>query len=162
MPNITNIPSARVEIIDERTGLVSREWYRFFLNLFQLVGNGSNDITLEDLQLAPVPTDASSQIQELRTEFGVQPPTIPYQQTSNYSAQPSPIVVGASPFTYINNTGYTADVIVSGGGVSLLEFSRNGVTFFSTGSFYGMFTLSPYDRLRVTYLTPPKMTLIPR
>lgn len=162
MPNITNIPSSRVEIIDPRTGLVSREWYRFFLNLFQLTGNGSTDVTLEDLQLVPVPIDASSQVDELRTEFNSQPPTIPPQSFTNYSAQPSVIVLGPSPYTYINNTGYPADVIVSGGGVSLLEFSRNGVTFFSTGSFYGMFTLSPYDRLRVTYLTPPNMTLIPR
>jgi hypothetical protein len=162
MPNITNIPSSRVEIIDSRTGLVSREWYRFFLNLFQLTGGGTTDITLEDLQLVPVPTDASSQVDELRTELGVGPPTIPPQSFTNYSAQPSVIVLGPSPYTYINNTGYPADVIVSGGGVSLLEFSRNGVTFFSTGSFYGMFTLSPYDRLRVTYLTPPNMTLIPR
>lgn len=162
MPNITNIPSSRVEIIDSRTGLISREWYRFFLNLFQLTGGGSTDVTLEDLQLVPVPTDASSQIDELRTELGVGPPTIPPQSFTNYSAQPSVIVLGPSPYTYINNTGYPADVIVSGGGVSLLEFSRNGVTFFSTGSFYGMFTLSPYDRLRVTYLTPPNMTLIPR
>ncbi|MCH9834065.1 hypothetical protein K0U83_00305 [bacterium] len=162
MPNITNIPSSRVEIIDSRTGLVSREWYRFFLNLFQLTGGGTTDITLEDLQLVPVPTDASSQVDELRTELGVGPPTIPPQSFTNYSAQPSVIVLGPSPYTYINNTGYPADVIVSGGGVSLLEFSRNGVTFFSTGSFYGMFTLSPYDQLRVTYLTPPNMTLIPR
>ena len=162
MPNITNIPSSRVEIIDSRTGLVSREWYRFFLNLFQLTGGGSTDVTLEDLQLVPVPTDASSQVDELRTELGVGPPTIPPQSFTNYSAQPSVIVLGPSPYTYINNTGYPADVIVSGGGVSLLEFSRNGVTFFSTGSFYGMFTLSPYDRLRVTYLPPPNMTLIPR
>lgn len=162
MPNITNIPSSRVEIVDSRTGLISREWYRFFLNLFQLTGGGSTDVTLEDLQLVPVPTDASSQVDELRTELGVGPPTIPPQSFTNYSAQPSVIVLGPSPYTYINNTGYPADVIVSGGGVSLLEFSRNGVTFFSTGSFYGMFTLSPYDRLRVTYLTPPNMTLIPR
>ena len=162
MPNITNIPSSRVEIIDSRTGLVSREWYRFFLNLFQLTGGGTTDITLEDLQLVPVPTDASSQVDELRTELGVGPPTIPPQSFTNYSAQPSVIVLGPSPYTYINNTGYPADVIVSGGGVSLLEFSRNGVTFFSTGSFYGMFALSPYDRLRVTYLTPPNMTLVPR
>lgn len=163
MPNITQIPSARVELIDPRTQLISREWYRFFFNLFQLTGNGSSDVTLEDLQLVPVPTDASTQVDALRTELGVGPPTIPPPQSyTNFQAQPSVIVLGPSPYTYINNTGYPADIIVSGGGVSLLEFSRNGATFFSTGSFYGMFTLSPYDRLRVTYQTPPQMTLVPR
>lgn len=162
MPNITNIPSARVDLIDPRTNLISREWYRFFLNLFELTGGGSNDVTLQDLQIGPVPVDASAEVDALRTEIGVGPPTIPPQSFTNYSAQPSAIVLGPSPYTYINNTGYPADIIVSGGGVSLLEFSRNGATFFSTGSFYGMFTLSPYDRLRVTYQTPPQMTLVPR
>lgn len=52
-PNITNIPAPRVNFIDERTGLMSREWYRFFLNLFTLTGGGTNPTSLEDLQVAP-------------------------------------------------------------------------------------------------------------
>jgi hypothetical protein len=125
MLNITNIPSTRVDLIDPRTNLMSREWYRFFLNLFELTGNGSSGIT-------------------------------------NYKVQPSAIVVDEAPYVYVNDTGFPADIIVSGGGVILLEFSRDGVTFFNTGSFYGMFTLSPFDRLRVTYQTPPQLTLVPR
>jgi hypothetical protein len=54
-PNITNIPSNRVEIIDQRTGMVSREWYRFFLNLFTLAGGGGNQTSLDDLQVGPPP-----------------------------------------------------------------------------------------------------------
>ena len=53
MLDITNIPPPRVPLIDDRTGLMSREWYRFFLSLFRLTGSGSNDLTLNDLQLAP-------------------------------------------------------------------------------------------------------------
>ena len=56
--NITNLPSSRVEFIDPRTGLMSREWYRFFLNIFTLVGGGNNQTSLDDLQLAPPPTPA--------------------------------------------------------------------------------------------------------
>jgi len=51
--NITNIPAPRAPFIDERTGLMAREWYRFFLNLFILTGSGNNPITLEELQLGP-------------------------------------------------------------------------------------------------------------
>jgi len=51
--NITNIPAPRVPFMDERTGLMAREWYRFFLNLFVLTGSGNNPITLEELQLGP-------------------------------------------------------------------------------------------------------------
>ena len=51
--NITSIPAPRVSLIDERTGTISREWYRFLLNLFVLTGSGSNPTSLEDLQLGP-------------------------------------------------------------------------------------------------------------
>jgi hypothetical protein len=53
MLNITNIPAPRVPFVDERTGLMAREWYRFFLNLFVLTGSGNNPITLEELQIGP-------------------------------------------------------------------------------------------------------------
>jgi hypothetical protein len=55
--NITNIPAPRVDVIDPRTGLMSAVWYRFFYNIFVLVGNGSNQITLDDLQVGPVNND---------------------------------------------------------------------------------------------------------
>jgi len=57
--NITNIPSNRVEFIDSRTGLVSREWYRFFLNLFNLAGAGGNQNSLDDLQIGPPPMEST-------------------------------------------------------------------------------------------------------
>jgi hypothetical protein len=64
-PNITNITPPRVPLIDERTGLISREWYRFFLNLFNLTGGGSNTASLTDLQLGPTEESANEQIAEL-------------------------------------------------------------------------------------------------
>ena len=120
MLNVTNIPSSRVELIDPRTNLISRAWYRFFFNLFVLSGSG-------------------------------QP-----------AAAPTAITITASPFTYTNTSDLLVDVMISGGGVSSLEFSRDGVTFLSTGSYYGMFGLSPGDQLRATYVSPPTMTVIPR
>lgn len=41
MPNITNITPPRVAIIDPRTGAITREWYRFFYNLYYATG-GTN------------------------------------------------------------------------------------------------------------------------
>jgi hypothetical protein len=58
--NITNLPSSRVEFIDPRTGLMSREWYRFFLNMFNLTGGGNNQTSLDDLQLAPPSTPSTN------------------------------------------------------------------------------------------------------
>jgi len=52
--NITNIPAPRVDVIDSRTGLMSAVWYRFFYNMFILTGNGTNQTSLEDLQVGPL------------------------------------------------------------------------------------------------------------
>lgn len=41
-PNITQITPPRVALIDERTGAVSREWYRWFYNLYYATGGTNN------------------------------------------------------------------------------------------------------------------------
>ena len=53
MPSPINVPITppRVSFIDPRSGNVSREWYLFFLSLFQLTG-GSN-VSLDDVQKGP-------------------------------------------------------------------------------------------------------------
>jgi hypothetical protein len=66
MLNVTQIPALRVAFIDEKTGLISREWYRFLLNLFTLTGSGTNNATMTDLMIGPSPTTAESQIAELQ------------------------------------------------------------------------------------------------
>ena len=39
--NTTQVPAARVPIWDTRTLYVAREWYRYFYNLFVILGSGS-------------------------------------------------------------------------------------------------------------------------
>lgn len=55
--NVTRIPAPRVPLIDERTGYISREWYRFFLNLFDLTGAGSNPTSIDELLIGPPNND---------------------------------------------------------------------------------------------------------
>ena len=38
MPNITNITPPRVPIVNDKTGYMTREWYRFFYNMFYATG----------------------------------------------------------------------------------------------------------------------------
>lgn len=70
-----------------------------------------------------------------------------------------PTTPGASPYTY------TAQVkgfmLITGGTVSLIEFSRDGTTFYSYGTTAGQFTLNLADRLRITYTVVPTMTFVP-
>ena len=40
-PNITQITAPRVPLIDSRSGLMSREWYRFFYNQYVIAGDGT-------------------------------------------------------------------------------------------------------------------------
>ena len=53
MPNPINVPITppRVNFIDPRTGNVSREWYMFFLSLYQTAGGSS--LSLDDVQKGP-------------------------------------------------------------------------------------------------------------
>jgi hypothetical protein len=43
--NITKIPSARVALLDSETGLISREWFRFFNNIYAVSGGSTLGVT---------------------------------------------------------------------------------------------------------------------
>lgn len=42
--NTTQIPAPRVPFMDERTGTISREWFRFLNNLYTILGGGNGII----------------------------------------------------------------------------------------------------------------------
>jgi hypothetical protein len=69
------------------------------------------------------------------------------------------VTPGVSPYVY--SAPVKGSVIVNGGTVSAIAFSRNGTTFYTTGQTSGMFTLNAQDRLRVTYTVTPTMTFVP-
>jgi len=180
--NVTNLPAPRVSVIDGNTGLMTREWYRFFFNLFVLTGSGSNTESLQDVQIGPPSADPSVFLTALQdaalnppggysddTNFvlskaieslAVAPP--PADEVPGWNILPRGATVGASPFTFQNTTGRSVDLIVTGGTVSAIAFSRDNVTFYGVGSVAGVFWLSPYDYLRVTYTVAPTITLVPR
>ncbi len=72
----------------------------------------------------------------------------------------SAIVPGASPYSYVALIGGT--VLIQGGTVSLVEYSRDGVTFYDTGVTSGMFPVSMGDTIRTTWSMVPNMAFIPR
>lgn len=69
------------------------------------------------------------------------------------------IAVGASPFTYI--APYAMAIAITGGTVSLISYGR-GATLTALGILAGLIELNAGDSVRVTYLTLPTMTAIPR
>ena len=81
---ITQIPAPRVPIVDPQTGLIHREWYRFFYNLYNIAGTGTSSISTVDLALAPVPqfTDGAGGTAPVvleETDIGPPFPPIPDQ-----------------------------------------------------------------------------------
>jgi hypothetical protein len=58
-PNATQITPPRVPIIDQRTGAVSREWYRWFYSLYNIVGGGLGVIPVASggTGLSTIPTN---------------------------------------------------------------------------------------------------------
>ena len=93
MPNITSIPAPRVPFVDDRTGLISREWYRFMLNLLTLTGSGASDLTITDLAIAPNPVDP----------FTVLGSAIEQSQLASITAQYSQFldIVGVAPVAQV-------------------------------------------------------------
>lgn len=69
------------------------------------------------------------------------------------------VTPGASPYTYSSPRG--GFVIVSGGTVSAIDWSRDGTTFFTTGQTAGCFPLSSQDFLKITYTVVPTVTFVP-
>lgn len=70
------------------------------------------------------------------------------------------ITIGASPFTYTaTSPGF---VIIVGGTISSITFSRDGINFFALGVTPGPFPVMKNDKLVVTYtVAPTSMTLFP-
>jgi hypothetical protein len=175
--NGTTITPPRVPLIDARTGQIDRVWYLFFYDLFNL--SGANTTDLSALQIGPsasvepvvdslalqAPTSSdSAALVEIRSlvEGLSQAPPVLKDVVSAFLVPPSTITPTGSPFTYQNVTTFPADVVVQGGTVSKIEFSRDGTTWIDVGVIAGMFGLSSADNLRVTYTVAPTMTLIPR
>ena len=94
MSNTTNIPAPRVPFIDPRTSTISREWFRFLNNQFQLTGGGTTAISLADLELAPY-SDAATEAELAVTQSRVEalelapraPELTPISYGSFYSTQ---------------------------------------------------------------------------
>ena len=82
--DITQIPAPRVDFIDKRTGLMAREWYRFFVNIYNLAGGGNSTASLDDLQVGQVggaSYDSIAEMMKTLQELEIQPPVVPSSGT---------------------------------------------------------------------------------
>ena len=123
--NITQIPAPRVPLIDERTGYVSREWFRFFNNQFLLTGNGTTSVSIADVELSSAQAAAvEAEVAVLRTKIqDLEIAPLPTPAATTSSSGPVPVItnppvtktadftVGANETWIINNkSGSTCTV----------------------------------------------------
>ena len=109
--NITQIPAPRVPFLDERTGLVSREWFRFLNNQYQLTGGGTTATSLADLEITPsLAANVEDEVAVLRTQIDdlhkgpprFEPGLINYGSFFSTQTQAAAVINTATAITYNN------------------------------------------------------------
>ena len=125
MPNITQITPPRVPLIDERTGLITREWYRYFYNLYYATG-GENG--------GAIPTDrGGTGTTQVPTDGQI---LVGNGSTGNYNATDLTVgdgiakTIGAGSLI-IENTGVLS--IIAGPGIQV-DQATGDVTVSATGA----------------------------
>lgn len=131
MSDITSIPLPKVAFIDPRTGLISRPWYRFLLNLFMLTGSGTSVVTAVDLAVSPepqpVPTDAfpDTQLAAMMARFDEALSALQASRVQPAYSEPlsiDPTAYGTPAQQVVGTLGVQdADAVQIGGGTASLS-----------------------------------------
>jgi len=81
-----------------------------------------------------------------------------------WSGQPTgalaALTLQPSPMSYVASAG--GSLLVSGGTVSQISFSRDGMNYYVTGATQGLLPMSKGDTLKVTYTGTPQIAFVPR
>lgn len=127
--NETQITPPRVPIIDERTGAVSREWYRWFYSLYTFVGSGTGILPVASggTGLGTTPTNGQLLIGN-GTGYTL--------NTLGYGA--GILVTNASGTITVANTGVLSNLAGTGisvsGATGNVTIANTGVLSFSAGT----------------------------
>jgi hypothetical protein len=133
--NITQIPAPRVPLIDETTGLISREWFRFLNNQYQLTGGGTTSTSIADLEIAPsLAANVEDEVAVLRgniDDLQKGPPRLelnPINYGSFYSTviQNAAVINTAYPITF-NNTSANYGVYIDPAASSHIKVTRPAI-----------------------------------
>ena len=145
--NPTQLTPPRVPVMDERTGAISREWYRFFLSLLtatqantdtvdtapdseSLVASLSQIVATVQNELQTLPNaDISSiqnQLNELQDTFGITPPTLLGSVTSVDASG------GSTGLTFTGGPITTSGTLTLGGTLAV-AYGGTGQTSYTNG-----------------------------
>ena len=83
------------------------------------------------------------------------------RDSTGRASQAAGVVPAASPWRYVNADHEAQCLALTGGTVTRVEWSADGITFFDTAQKAGVFRLEPGHALRVTYSAAPRVTKVP-
>lgn len=131
-PDVTQIPAPRVDFIDKRTGLMSREWYRFFVNIYNLTGGGTSQASIDDLQLTPLASTSDAQLYALQNQVDglYLAPTVPEVRFLRYGSffdTTTQTTAANTPAALTYNTTDVAYGIYRGTPTSRIYFTHTAV-----------------------------------
>ena len=98
--NLTNIPASRVPVTDPKSGYATREWYRFFFNVFSALGAGQANSAA-----------SSSYGQDLAPAYTPQMDAKRYGSFYDTNTQTAAVINTAYPVT-LNSTSITNGVYI--------------------------------------------------
>ena len=159
-PNATPTPITppRVPLLDERTGLISRQWYLFFLSLFQVAENNdspnlgpasqdnSGELALlyQDAQLASMMARYDECCQRLQQQFATLPPLPQFDEVIKridaLEVLPPPREFKRARYgSFLDTTTQTADTVNT----------AKAITFNTTDLSQGVYIGSPTSRIYI-------------
>lgn len=144
-PDITNIPAPRVAFIDPRTGLMAREWYLFFLNLYVSSG-GTSNLNLSALQMAPGPQDITALLTQASDD--AQPPAGNDAALAALAQQVQDLALAPARHPEVQQLRYGAFHDMTRQTAALAD-TAYAVTFDTTDSVFGTYVGSPTSRIYV-------------
>lgn len=133
--NITQIPAPRVPFIDERTGQIAREWFRFLNNQYVLTGGGTTATTIADLEITPaLAANTEDEIAVLKTQIddifkqprSPEPTPINYGSFYSTQTQTAALINTAYPITY-NNTSSRYGIYIDPANTSHIKVTKPAI-----------------------------------
>jgi len=134
----TRVPAPRVPFLDERTGAVSREWYRFLTSLTGTVDATASEAT-QDFTLDPLPGLGLSDLAVLQAQadaFATLPPDAP--QPARYYGDATSVTLQTAA---VINTAYAVGFNVPRTEFGVRVVSTSRITFDNAGRYLILATL---------------------
>jgi hypothetical protein len=141
-PNPTQLTPPRVAVIDERSGAISREWYRFFLSLLTSTQatSAATDTQPDAFSLL---TSVQQQLDEVYNATAISPPSLNGTVTSvDASGGSTGLVFTGGPITTNGTLVLSGTLGYANGGTGLTATPSNGQLLIGNSAGYTLATLT--------------------